>query len=126
MRCGGFPLNRRKAENTSLGGTRPKASVRAPDGHLLVAKFPRVDHDWPVTRWEAATMTLAQAAGGRSRAVAAAGGERTEQSSRHAVSTGATAGASPTRQRSLRSTPPTTRRAATSRLPNSCGAKAHG
>ena len=51
------------APGTSLGGARPKASVRAPDGHLLVAKFPRVDDDWPVTRWEAATMTLAQAAG---------------------------------------------------------------
>ena len=51
------------APGTSLGGTRPKASVRASDGHLLVAKFPRVDDDWPVTRWEAATMTLAQAAG---------------------------------------------------------------
>ncbi len=42
------------APGTSLGGTRPKASVRGPDGRLSVAKFPRKDDDWPVTRWEAA------------------------------------------------------------------------
>ncbi|MFM9844271.1 MAG: type II toxin-antitoxin system HipA family toxin [Dongiaceae bacterium] len=32
-------------------------------GHLLIAKFPRKDDEWPVTRWEAATMALAEAAG---------------------------------------------------------------
>ncbi len=51
------------APGTSLGGARPKASVRDKDGHLLIAKFPRQDDEWPVTRWEAATMTLAEAAG---------------------------------------------------------------
>ena len=51
------------APGTSLGGARPKASVRDDDGHLLIAKFPRGDDDWPVTRWEAAVMTLARAAG---------------------------------------------------------------
>ena len=51
------------APGTSLGGARPKASVRDKDGHLLIAKFPRKDDEWPVTRWEAATMGLAEAAG---------------------------------------------------------------
>ena len=50
------------APGTSLGGARPKATVRDRDGHLLIAKFPRRDDDWPVTRWEAATMALAEAA----------------------------------------------------------------
>jgi len=50
------------APGTSLGGARPKASVRDKDGQLLVAKFPRKDDEWPITRWEAATLTLAQAA----------------------------------------------------------------
>ena len=50
------------APGTSLGGARPKASVRDKDGHLLIAKFPRKDDEWPVTRWEAATMALAEAA----------------------------------------------------------------
>ncbi len=51
------------APGTSLGGARPKASVRDRDGHLLVAKFPRKDDEWPVTRWEAATLALAEKAG---------------------------------------------------------------
>jgi serine/threonine-protein kinase HipA len=51
------------APGTSLGGARPKASVRDKDGHLLIAKFPRKGDEWPVTRWEAATMALAEAAG---------------------------------------------------------------
>ncbi len=51
------------APGTSLGGVRPKASVRDKDGHLLIAKFPREDDEWPVTRWEATTMALAEAAG---------------------------------------------------------------
>lgn len=51
------------APGTSLGGARPKASVRDTDGRLLVAKFPKQDDDWPVTRWEAVALTLARAAG---------------------------------------------------------------
>ena len=51
------------APGTSLGGARPKATVRAADGHLLIAKFPRRDDEWPVTRWEAVALALAQAAG---------------------------------------------------------------
>ncbi len=51
------------APGTSLGGARPKASVLDQDGHLLVAKFPRKDDEWPVTRWEMTALTLAKAAG---------------------------------------------------------------
>lgn len=51
------------APGTSLGGARPKASVRDKDGGLLVAKFPKRDDDWPVTRWEAILLSLAASAG---------------------------------------------------------------
>ena len=51
------------APGTSLGGARPKASVRDNDGHLLVAKFPRKDDEWPVTRWEMTALALAKSAG---------------------------------------------------------------
>jgi serine/threonine-protein kinase HipA len=50
------------APGTSLGGARPKASVRGKEGELLIAKFPRRDDDWPMTRWEATTLSLARAA----------------------------------------------------------------
>ena len=51
------------APGTSLGGARPKASLRDKDGHLLVAKFPRKDDEWPVTRWESTLLALASNAG---------------------------------------------------------------
>ncbi|MFN0195094.1 MAG: type II toxin-antitoxin system HipA family toxin, partial [Aestuariivirga sp.] len=51
------------APGTSLGGARPKATVRDTDGRLMVAKFPKRDDDWPVTRWEAVLLTLARQAG---------------------------------------------------------------
>ena len=51
------------APGTSLGGARPKATIRDKDGQLLVAKFPRQDDEWPVTRWEAALIQLAAKAG---------------------------------------------------------------
>jgi serine/threonine-protein kinase HipA len=51
------------APGTSLGGARPKATVRDKDGRLLVAKFPKQDDEWPVTRWEATTLALAKTAG---------------------------------------------------------------
>lgn len=51
------------APGTSLGGARPKATVSDNDGSLLVAKFPKRDDDWPVTRWEHVALTLAEAAG---------------------------------------------------------------
>jgi serine/threonine-protein kinase HipA len=50
------------APGTSLGGARPKASVRRADDSLAIAKFPARDDDWPVTRWEATTLALAAAA----------------------------------------------------------------
>lgn len=51
------------APGASLGGARPKASVRDADGRLMIAKFPSPTDDWPIPRWEAATMTLAGMAG---------------------------------------------------------------
>jgi len=37
------------APGSSLGGARPKASIREKDGHLAIAKFPRKDDE--LTRW---------------------------------------------------------------------------
>ena len=48
---------------TSLGGARPKASVLDRDGSLWLAKFSRVDDDWPVIAWEATALALAARAG---------------------------------------------------------------
>lgn len=47
------------APGTSLGGARPKATVRDTNGNLLIAKFPKRDDDWPVTLWEAVLLDLA-------------------------------------------------------------------
>jgi len=47
------------APGTSLGGARPKASVRDANGQLAIAKFPSRDDAWPITRWEAATLAMA-------------------------------------------------------------------
>ena len=51
------------APGSSLGGARPKASVSGPDGRLYIAKFPRVDDEYPVVTWEAVALDLARAAG---------------------------------------------------------------
>jgi serine/threonine-protein kinase HipA len=51
------------APGSSLGGARPKASVRDNDGRLLIAKFPSQADDWPIPRWEATAMDLAARAG---------------------------------------------------------------
>jgi serine/threonine-protein kinase HipA len=51
------------APGTSLGGARPKATVRDVDGELLIAKFPKRDDDWPIPTWEGVLLTLAQRAG---------------------------------------------------------------
>ncbi len=51
------------APGASLGGARPKASVVDRNDHLLIAKFPSPNDDWPVPRWEATAMALARAAG---------------------------------------------------------------
>ena len=51
------------APGSSLGGARPKASIRDLDGSLAVAKFPAPQDEWPVIRWEAVTLDLARGAG---------------------------------------------------------------
>lgn len=50
------------AGSSSLGGARPKASVRDGD-ELLLAKFPHPADDWDVMGWEAVTIELAKMAG---------------------------------------------------------------
>lgn len=51
------------APGGSLGGARPKATVRGKDGRLSVAKFPWAKDEWSVIRWEAVALGLAHAAG---------------------------------------------------------------
>lgn len=46
----------------SLGGARPKASVRDGDA-LHIAKFPRPGDDWNMMLWEAAALTIATRCG---------------------------------------------------------------
>jgi len=47
------------APGSSLGGTRPKASVRDRDGQLLIAKFPHEGDEINTVLWEAVALTLA-------------------------------------------------------------------
>jgi serine/threonine-protein kinase HipA len=47
------------APGSSLGGARPKASVRDKDGHLAIVKFPKKDDEFNVVVWEAVALTLA-------------------------------------------------------------------
>ena len=51
------------APGSSLGGARPKASVRDVDGALAVAKFPARTDEVSVVRWEAVALLLAERAG---------------------------------------------------------------
>ncbi len=52
------------APGSSLGGARPKASVRDANGALLIAKFPKRDEDdYRVVAWEAVALQLARDAG---------------------------------------------------------------
>jgi serine/threonine-protein kinase HipA len=51
------------APGSSLGGARPKASVRENDGQLAIAKFPKKDDDYPAVEWEFVALRLAQKAG---------------------------------------------------------------
>lgn len=51
------------APGSSLGGARPKASIRDKDGSLAIAKFPKKDDEFNVVVWEAVTLTLAKQAG---------------------------------------------------------------
>jgi serine/threonine-protein kinase HipA len=51
------------APGSSLGGARPKASVRDRDGTLTVAKFPQKTDQTRTVLWEAMALKLAAAAG---------------------------------------------------------------
>lgn len=51
------------APGSSLGGTRPKASVRDRDDRLAIAKFPHKDDEIDVVRWEAVALSLAEKGG---------------------------------------------------------------
>lgn len=51
------------APGSSLGGARPKASVRDKDGRLTIAKFPHKDDDYDAVRWEGVALSLAAKAG---------------------------------------------------------------
>ena len=51
------------APGSSLGGARPKASVRDTAGRLAIAKFPMHNDAWDVVRWEAVALHLAENAG---------------------------------------------------------------
>jgi serine/threonine-protein kinase HipA len=51
------------APGSSLGGARPKASVRDRDGHLAIAKFPNKGDEVNTVLWEALALTLAAKAG---------------------------------------------------------------
>lgn len=51
------------APGSSLGGVRPKASVREADGSLAIAKFPHTDDEWNTVAWEAVSLSLAARAG---------------------------------------------------------------
>jgi serine/threonine-protein kinase HipA len=51
------------APGSSLGGARPKASVRDRDGHLAIAKFPSKGDEVSTVLWEAVALALAAKAG---------------------------------------------------------------
>jgi serine/threonine-protein kinase HipA len=51
------------APGSSLGGARPKASVRDRDGQLAIAKFPSQEDEVKTVLWEAVALTLGANAG---------------------------------------------------------------
>ncbi|MGV8858275.1 type II toxin-antitoxin system HipA family toxin [Rhodoglobus sp.] len=51
------------AGTASLGGARPKASVRLANGALAIAKFPHAHDEWDAMAWEALSLELAERAG---------------------------------------------------------------
>ena len=51
------------APGSSLGGARPKATVRDKDGSLAIAKFPRKTDEVRTVLWEAVALELARKAG---------------------------------------------------------------
>lgn len=50
------------APGSSLGGARPKASMRDRDGRLLIDKFPNKSDEVSTVAWEAVALTLAHRA----------------------------------------------------------------
>ena len=51
------------APGSSLGGARPKASVKDQHGQLSIAKFPKETDDYSIERWEEIALQLAELAG---------------------------------------------------------------
>jgi serine/threonine-protein kinase HipA len=51
------------APGSSLGGSRPKASVVDQHGHLSIAKFPKETDDYSMETWEEIALRLAERAG---------------------------------------------------------------
>jgi len=51
------------APGSSLGGARPKASVRSANDSLAIAKFPHKEDEFNVVSWEAVALDLAEKAG---------------------------------------------------------------
>ena len=51
------------APGSSLGGARPKASVKDKKGNLCIAKFPRHDDEYNIVAWEAVALSLASKSG---------------------------------------------------------------
>lgn len=51
------------APGSSLGGARPKASVREANGRLAIAKFPHREDEWNAVIWEGVALSLADKAG---------------------------------------------------------------
>lgn len=56
-------MQRLFAAGTSMGGARPKVTVRLPDGRLAIAKLPRDDDFDDAMAWEATALQLARDAG---------------------------------------------------------------
>jgi serine/threonine-protein kinase HipA len=56
-------INLLLAPGSSLGGARPKSTIREKDGSLAIAKFPSHADDWDTIRWESVALTLAQKSG---------------------------------------------------------------
>lgn len=51
------------APGSSLGGARPKSSIRDNNEQLMIAKFPHKADEVDIVRWEAVALTLAEKAG---------------------------------------------------------------
>ena len=56
-------INLLLAPGASLGGARPKASVKDPEGHLMIAKFPSVNDERDTGAWEKVAMEIASMSG---------------------------------------------------------------